>query len=48
VTDERDFSREPNQRLLFLVPTGVTRGRVVRARSNESVEIKAIRVGTGK
>jgi hypothetical protein len=48
VTDERDFSREPNQRLLFLVPTGVTRGRVVRARSNESVEVKAIGVGTGK
>jgi hypothetical protein len=42
VTDERDFSKEPKQRLLFLVPSGVSRGRVTRARSSESVEVEAI------
>ena len=45
VTDERNFGQEPNRRLLFLVPTDVTQGHVLRTVSNEAVEVKAIPSG---
>jgi hypothetical protein len=45
VTDERNFSQKPNQQLLFLVPTDVTQGHVVRTASNEALEVKAILSG---
>lgn len=45
VTDERNFGKEPSQQLLFLVPTDVTQGHVLRTVSNEAVEVKTILAG---
>ena len=45
VTDERNLRQEPNQQLLFLVPTGVAQGQVVRTGSNEAVEVQEILPG---
>jgi len=42
VTDEKNFSKESNQQLLFLIPSDVQQGQVLRTVSKESIEVISI------
>lgn len=42
VTDERNIREDPHQQLLFLVPTDVTQGHLLRTATNEAIEVKTI------
>ena len=45
VTDDRNYTRDSNQQLLFLIPTAVTQGFVLLKTNGEAVEVKTILSG---